>query len=89
MAARLRRELKEGKDQAVTQRLRYTDWNKELQDRIAVLRDEKKAWMSEAATMRAAEKEAKVSVGQRIELLWLMWIEWWLGYVRCAGEAPC
>ena len=46
MVTRLRRELKEGKDPAVTQRLRYTDWNKELQDRIAVLRDEKKAWMS-------------------------------------------
>lgn len=68
MVARLRRELKEGKDQAVTQRLRYTDWNRELQDRIAVLRDEKKAWMSEAATMRAAEKEAKVSVGRRTDL---------------------
>ena len=68
MASRLRRELKEGKDQAVTQRLRYTDWNKELQDRIAVLRDEKKAWMSEAATMHAAEKEAKVSVARHFGL---------------------
>ena len=51
---------KEEKEQAAAQRLRYTDWNKELQDRIAALRVEKKTWTSEAATMRAAEKEAKV-----------------------------
>ncbi|KAI1795805.1 hypothetical protein LXA43DRAFT_989612 [Ganoderma leucocontextum] len=69
MVARLRRELKEGKDQAVTQRLRYTDWNKELQDRIAALRDEKKAWTNEAATMRAAEKEAKDTFAAQGKLL--------------------
>ena len=62
MVARTRRELKGEKDQAVAQRLRYTDWNKELQDRIVALRAEQKNWMSEAASMRAAEKEAKVSI---------------------------
>ena len=56
--ARLRQELKEEKDQAAVQRIRYTDWNKELQDRITALRAEKKTWTSEAAVMRAAEKEA-------------------------------
>ena len=60
--ARLRQELKEEKDQAAAQRLRYTDWNKELQDRNVALRAEKKAWTSEAAAMRAAEKEARVGV---------------------------
>ena len=60
--ARLRQELKEEKDQAAVQRIRYTDWNKELQDRITALRAEKKTWTSEAAVMRAAEKEAKVSI---------------------------
>lgn len=45
----------------MAQRARYTDWNKQLQDRVTVLRDEKKTWTSEAAAMRAAEKEAKVN----------------------------
>lgn len=57
---RLRKELKEAKEQAIAARARYTDWNKELQDRVAGLRTEKKAWTAEAAAMRAAEKEAKV-----------------------------
>lgn len=61
MVTRLRRELKEEKSQAVTQRARYTDWNKELQDRLTSLRNEKKTWTSEAAAMRATEKEARVS----------------------------
>lgn len=60
--ARLRQELKEEKDQAAAQRIRYTDWNKELQDRITALRAEKKTWTSEAVAMRAAEKEAKASI---------------------------
>ncbi|TBU50853.1 hypothetical protein BD309DRAFT_1025514 [Dichomitus squalens] len=69
MVTRLRRELKEEKDQAVTQRLRYTDWNRELQDRIAALRAEKKKWTSEAASMRAAEKEAKDTFAAQGKLL--------------------
>ncbi|CDO69547.1 hypothetical protein BN946_scf184785.g52 [Trametes cinnabarina] len=58
---RLRKELKEAKEQAIAARTRYTDWNRELQDRIAGLRMEKKAWITEAAAMRATEKEAKAS----------------------------
>ncbi|KAH9946055.1 uncharacterized protein BXZ73DRAFT_86256 [Epithele typhae] len=50
------------KGQAAAQRARYTDWNKELQDRLTTLRNEKKTWTSEAAAMRAAEKEAKPKV---------------------------
>ena len=65
---RLRQELKEEKDQAATQRIHYTGWNKELQDRITALRAEKKTWTNEAAAMRAAEKEARVRV-DRIALL--------------------
>lgn len=60
MVTRLRRELKDEKGQAAVQRTRYTDWNKQLQDRLTALRDEKKTWTSEAAAMRAAEKEARV-----------------------------
>ena len=59
---RLQKDLKDEKEQASTQRKAYTGWNKELQDRIVALRAEQKNWTSEAASMRAAEKEAKVSV---------------------------
>ncbi|KAI0748197.1 hypothetical protein C8Q80DRAFT_1219448 [Daedaleopsis nitida] len=65
----LRQELKVEKEQAVAQRMRYTDWNKELQERITVLRGEKKTWMSEAAAMRAAEKEARDTFAAQGKLL--------------------
>ena len=38
----------------------YADWNKKLQDKIRDFRNEKTAWLSEAAALRAADKEAKV-----------------------------
>ncbi|KAI0780854.1 Hamartin protein-domain-containing protein [Trametes elegans] len=66
---RLRQELKEAKEQAIAARTRYTDWNRELQDRIAGLRAEKKAWTNEAAGMRAAEKEAKDTFAAQGQLL--------------------
>ncbi|KAL1944505.1 hypothetical protein VTO73DRAFT_2935 [Trametes versicolor] len=66
---RLRKELKEAKEQAIAARARYTDWNKELQDRVAGLRTEKKAWTAEAAAMRAAEKEAKDTFAAQGKLL--------------------
>ncbi|KAI0362191.1 hypothetical protein OH77DRAFT_1515479 [Trametes cingulata] len=66
---RLRHELKEAKEQAIVARARYTDWNKELQERIAGLRSEKKTWTSQAAAMRAAEKEAKDTFAAQGKLL--------------------
>ncbi|KAI0374969.1 hypothetical protein BV20DRAFT_1033007 [Pilatotrama ljubarskyi] len=69
MVTRLRHELKEAKEQAIVARARYTDWNKELQERIAGLRSEKKTWTSQAAAMRAAEKEAKDTFAAQGKLL--------------------
>ncbi|KAI8998572.1 hypothetical protein BD414DRAFT_533409 [Trametes punicea] len=66
---RLRQELKEAKEQAIAARTRYTDWNRELQERIAGLRTEKKTWTTEAAAMRAAEKEAKDTFAAQGKLL--------------------
>ncbi|KAI0670310.1 hypothetical protein C8Q78DRAFT_1191212 [Trametes maxima] len=66
---RLRQDIKEAKKQAIAARTRYTDWNQKLQDRIAVLRAEKTTWMSEAAAMRAAEKEARDTFAAQGKLL--------------------
>ncbi|KAI0647121.1 hypothetical protein C8Q79DRAFT_1000140 [Trametes meyenii] len=66
---RLRQDIKEAKKQAIAARTRYTDWNQKLQDRIAALRAEKSTWMSEAAAMRAAEKEAKDTFAAQGKLL--------------------
>lgn len=61
----LRQQVKTEKQQAAAQRMLYTNWNQELNERIAVLRGEKKTWTTEAAAMRAAEKEAKASILER------------------------
>ncbi|KAI0665193.1 hypothetical protein C8Q70DRAFT_942766 [Cubamyces menziesii] len=66
---RLRQELEKAKEQALAARTRYTDWNRELQDRISGLRTEKKTWTTEAAAMRAAEKEAKDTFAAQGRLL--------------------
>ncbi|KAL6300529.1 Hamartin protein-domain-containing protein [Sparassis latifolia] len=56
---RLQRELKEHKEQASSVKNQYADWNRKLQDKVMEFRNEKKSWMSEAAAMRAADREAK------------------------------
>lgn len=53
-------ELREHKQQASSAKNKYADWNTELQKKLKELREEKKSWISEAATLRGAEKEAKV-----------------------------
>ena len=57
---RLQKDLKEQKEQGLSVKNQYADWNKKLQDKIRDFRNEKTAWLSEAAALRAADKEAKV-----------------------------
>lgn len=58
----MQRELKEHKEQASKIKTEYAAYNKGLQDKLVEFRNEKKAWMAEAAAMRAADKEAKVCI---------------------------
>ncbi|KAF8955458.1 hypothetical protein BDZ97DRAFT_1857834 [Flammula alnicola] len=55
----LESELREHKQQASSAKNKYADWNTELQKKLKELRDEKKSWFLEAATLRTAEKEAQ------------------------------
>ncbi|KAF7984045.1 hypothetical protein HWV62_17573 [Athelia sp. TMB] len=55
----LERELKEHKEQAFSAKNKYADWNTELQSKLREFRKEKKTWITEAASLRSAEKEAK------------------------------
>ncbi|KAF4608362.1 heat shock protein 90 [Pleurotus pulmonarius] len=56
---RLEAELKEHKEQASSAKVKYADWNIELQSKLRELREEKKAWITEAAVLRTAENQAK------------------------------
>lgn len=56
----LEQELREHKEQSSSAKNKYADWNTELQKKLREFREEKKAWVSEAATLRTAEKEARV-----------------------------
>ncbi|KDR81843.1 hypothetical protein GALMADRAFT_221714 [Galerina marginata CBS 339.88] len=55
----LEAELREHKQQASTAKNKYADWNTELQKKLKELREEKKSWFLEAATLRTAEKETQ------------------------------
>ncbi|KAI9571299.1 hypothetical protein HD554DRAFT_2016692 [Boletus coccyginus] len=55
----LEQELKEHKEQSSSAKNKYADWNTELQKKLREYREEKKAWVLEAATLRTAEKEAR------------------------------
>lgn len=57
----LEKELREHKQQASAAKDKYADWNTELQQKLKELREEKKSWFLEAATLRTAEKNARVS----------------------------
>ena len=48
----MQRELKEHKEQASKIKNEYADYNRKLQDKLGELRNEKKAWMTEAADSR-------------------------------------
>jgi hypothetical protein len=64
----LERELREHKDQASSTKTKYADWNTELTQRLRVLRDEKKAWITEAAALRTSEKETQVCTSRSVHL---------------------
>ena len=40
----------------------YADWNSELQQKLRELREEKKGWILEAATLRSKEHEILVGL---------------------------
>ncbi|KAF9264764.1 hypothetical protein L218DRAFT_899786 [Marasmius fiardii PR-910] len=55
---RLESELRENKEQMFSAKNKYMDWNNELQKKLRELRDEKKAWLAEAAQLRAESAKA-------------------------------
>ncbi|GLB35411.1 putative tuberous sclerosis 1 [Lyophyllum shimeji] len=65
----LEAELREHKQQASSAKNKYADWNNELQKKLKEFRDEKKAWVAEAASLRAAEKEARALFAAQGKLL--------------------
>ncbi|EGO20906.1 hypothetical protein SERLADRAFT_452048 [Serpula lacrymans var. lacrymans S7.9] len=65
----LERELKEHKAQSSSARNKYADWNTELQKKLRDFREEKKSWVTEAAALRSAEKEAKTAFVAQGKLL--------------------
>ncbi|KAJ8078686.1 hypothetical protein PM082_012969 [Marasmius tenuissimus] len=56
---RLESELRENKEQAIATKNQYVDWNAELQKKLRELREEKKAWIAEAAKLRSDSTEAE------------------------------
>jgi hypothetical protein len=52
--------LLDHKVQASSAKHSYADWNTELQSKLREFREEKKSWITEAAALRTAEKEAQV-----------------------------
>ncbi|KAG6919937.1 hypothetical protein DXG01_013286 [Tephrocybe rancida] len=65
----LEAELREHKQQASSAKNKYADWNNELQKKLKELRDEKKTWITEAASLRTAEKEARALFAAQGKLL--------------------
>ncbi|KAJ7685064.1 hypothetical protein DFH06DRAFT_1157285 [Mycena polygramma] len=57
--ATLEAELRTHKASASSTKERYADWNTELQKKLQDFRDQKKSWITEAAALRTADKEAK------------------------------
>ncbi|KAJ7740733.1 hypothetical protein DFH07DRAFT_838927 [Mycena maculata] len=55
----LEAELRTHKASASSTKERYADWNAELQKKLQDFREQKKGWISEAAALRTADKEAK------------------------------
>ncbi|KAH7914969.1 hypothetical protein BJ138DRAFT_242278 [Hygrophoropsis aurantiaca] len=65
----LDRELREHKEQSSSAKNKYADWNTELQKKLREFREEKKSWISEATTLRNAEKESKALFAAQGKLL--------------------
>ncbi|KAJ7285718.1 hypothetical protein C8J57DRAFT_1285608 [Mycena rebaudengoi] len=57
--AKLEEELRHHKTSASSSKVKYADWNSELQKKLQDFRDQKKSWVNEAAALRAADKEAQ------------------------------
>ncbi|CAL1704493.1 unnamed protein product [Somion occarium] len=66
---RLQKELKDHKDQTLTMKNQYLDYNQKLQDKLRELRAEKSSWQAEATAMRAADKESKDTFAAQGKLL--------------------
>ncbi|KAG2157315.1 hypothetical protein DEU56DRAFT_763989 [Suillus clintonianus] len=66
---RLDRQLREHREQSSSAKNKYADWNTELQNKLKEFREEKKAWVSEAASLRTAEKEAQALFAAQGQLL--------------------
>lgn len=58
---RLEKELREHKQLASSARQKHTDWSSELQTKLREFREEKKSWVTEAATLRTTRKEIEVT----------------------------
>ncbi|KAG6831182.1 hypothetical protein H0H92_012322 [Tricholoma furcatifolium] len=65
----LEAELREHKQQASSAKNKYAEWNNELQKKLKELREEKKAWITEAANLRKADIEAKALFAAQGNLL--------------------
>ncbi|KAG1754550.1 hypothetical protein EDB19DRAFT_1892526 [Suillus lakei] len=66
---RLDRQLREHREQSSSAKNKYADWNTELQNKLKEFREEKKAWVSEAASLRTAEKDAQALFAAQGQLL--------------------
>jgi len=55
----LQRKLKEHTEHSEMTKKKYADWNAELSRKLQDLREQKRNWMSETATLRLAEKELR------------------------------
>ena len=56
----MQHQLKDQKEQSDMAKKKYGDWNDELQQKIRDLRDQKRSWVTETASLRQAEKELRV-----------------------------
>ncbi|KAK7054977.1 hypothetical protein VNI00_003440 [Paramarasmius palmivorus] len=54
---RLESELKEHKEQSHSAKTKYLDWNTELQSKLKELREEKRVWLRDAASLRSGYNE--------------------------------
>lgn len=66
---RLDRQLRDHREQSSSAKNKYADWNTELQSKLKEFREEKKAWVFEAASLRTAKKEAQALFAAQGQLL--------------------
>ncbi|KAJ3779428.1 hypothetical protein FB446DRAFT_782606 [Lentinula raphanica] len=66
---RLEKELREHKELASSARQKHADWSSELQGKLREYREEKKSWITEAATLRTTQKEIESQFQAQSKLL--------------------